>query len=224
MSRLFSKGRLREVCQYSCIYLLKVPIKTLSPNTPPADSYWTRETLDALVDLVRKVHGLDLFPFDRTFLAKALDRRAAAFAETSLAYEERLARDSSEGEALLRSLHIGYSEFFRNILAFALLEQVILPSLIDTREKSGRGELRIWSAGCAAGQEAWSLAILLDALNRVTGILRFRIVLLPPTDSRPTWSRPVPVFIPRRPSETCVCSICADIFPGREDPFASSPD
>jgi chemotaxis protein methyltransferase CheR len=144
-----------------------VPIITLSSNTPPTDPFWSQETLEALVGRVRKVHGLDLAPFDRTFLAKALDRRAAVSAETALAYEERLARDFSETEKLLRSMHIGYSEFFRNSLAFALLEQLILPGLIDARKKSGRGEIRIWSAGCAAGQEAWSLAILLDALNRV---------------------------------------------------------
>ena len=130
------------------------------------DLHWSQEALVALVGLVRKVHGLNLFPFNATFLAKTLDKRASASMETAAAYGERLAKDFSEAEALLQSLHIGYSEFFRNSLAFALLERLILPGLLEAKEKSGRGEIRVWSAGCATGQEAWSLAILLDDLNR----------------------------------------------------------
>lgn len=130
------------------------------------DCYWSKKTLDALVELVRRSHGVDLAPFDANFLAKTLDKRAAASVETATAYGERLAKDFSEAEDLLQSLHIVYSEFFRNSLAFALLERLILPGLFEAKEKSGRGVIRVWSAGCATGQEAWSLAILLDDLNR----------------------------------------------------------
>jgi chemotaxis protein methyltransferase CheR len=117
-------------------------------------------------------HGVDLTPFDAKFLAKTLDKRAAASVETAEAYGERLAQDFSEAEALLQSLHIGYSEFFRNGLAFALLERLILPGLLEAKEKSGRGEIRVWSAGCATGQEAWSLAIL-DQRAHLNRKLRF---------------------------------------------------
>jgi chemotaxis protein methyltransferase CheR len=76
----------------------------------------------------------------------------------------RLSEDRAEAEAFSRSLNITYSEFFRNPLAFALLEQLILPRLLGEVGKSGRSEVRVWSAGCAAGQEAWSVAILLEEL------------------------------------------------------------
>ncbi len=130
-----------------------------------SNSYWSHKRLVALIELVGTVHGLDLSPFDATFLVKALDKRVTASVETAAAYGERLALDFHEAEALLQSLHIGYSEFFRNTLAFALLEQSILPCLLDAKKKSGQAEIRVWSAGCSTGQEAWSLAILLDALN-----------------------------------------------------------
>lgn len=128
------------------------------------DSYWSQWRLDALIDRVFKAHDLDLSCFHTAFLAKALDTRAAALAENAPVYERRLTEDFSEAELFLRSLHIGYTEFFRNALAFAMLEHLILPTLINAEEKSGRGEIRIWSAGCATGQEAWSLAMLLDGL------------------------------------------------------------
>lgn len=136
------------------------------PKITPSHSYWSPTMLVALVESVYKIHGLDLSPFDATFLIKALNKRAAVTVSTAVAYRERLAGDCFEAEALLQSLHIGYSEFFRNTLAFALLEQSILPGLLDIKNKSGRGEIRVWSAGCSTGQEAWSLAILLDALNK----------------------------------------------------------
>jgi chemotaxis protein methyltransferase CheR len=129
-------------------------------------SYWSHKRLDALIKLVDDVHGLDLSPFDESFLIKVIAKRAATLVETGVVYGIRLAQDLSEAKTLLQSLHIGYSEFFRNSLAFAMLERLILPDLLEAKEKSGRGEIRIWSAGCATGQEAWSIAILLNELNR----------------------------------------------------------
>lgn len=111
-------------------------------------------------------HGLDLSRFDESFLHNLFDRRRQAMGLGSLdAYAARLARDGGEAERLRDSLRVAYSEFFRDPLTFAYLEQVALPLLVEQRGRAGHGEVRVWSAGCAAGQEAWSLAILLDALT-----------------------------------------------------------
>ncbi|MEI8190326.1 MAG: CheR family methyltransferase, partial [candidate division NC10 bacterium] len=127
------------------------------------DLGWPKATLDALVDAMRQAHGRDLSQFDESFLIKSIEKRLAATAcGTAAAYLERLADDRAEAEALCDSLRIGYSEFFRDPLTFALLERVVLPALVQ--EKSGGPEIRIWSAGCAAGQEAYSVAILLEEL------------------------------------------------------------
>ena len=137
-----------------------------NPSCQATDSFWSQEVLDALLERVRRVHHLELSPFDRTFLARTLTARTRALAEDPQAYGKRLATDAGEARDLRQSLSIGYSEFFRNALAFTLLEQLILPGLLESKERSGGSEIRVWSAGCAAGQEAWSLAILLDALDR----------------------------------------------------------
>lgn len=123
--------------------------------------------LAQIIALMREAHGRDLALFDETFLAKSLQRRldGAGLAGWP-AYLDRLAQDGAEAQALLASLNIGYSEFFREPLAFAWLEQVILPGLM---QQSGPAGLRVWSAGCAAGQEAWSIAILLDEQNAERG-------------------------------------------------------
>ena len=127
-------------------------------------------TPDEVVAVMRQIHSLDVSVYDKSFLTKSLNRRQKATAsESAASYLERLSEDRVEAEVFFRSLTITYSEFFRDPLAFALLDQVILPGLLVEKQKAGRAELRIWSAGCAAGQEAWSVAILLDELATVQG-------------------------------------------------------
>jgi chemotaxis protein methyltransferase CheR len=130
--------------------------------------------LDGIIALMREAHGHDLALFDDAFLAKSLQRRLASAGLAGWpAYLDRLAQDGAEAQVLFASLNIGYSEFFRDPLAFAWLEQVILPGLM---QQSGPAGLRVWSAGCAAGQEAGSIAILLDEQNAERGQpLPFRI-------------------------------------------------
>jgi len=63
---------------------------------------------------------------------------------------------------MMNQLSNSYSEFFRNPLTFNYLEQLILPSLIHQKIKGKEKEIRIWSAACASGQEAYSIAMLFD--------------------------------------------------------------
>jgi chemotaxis protein methyltransferase CheR len=122
--------------------------------------------MDNLVEVMRRVHGLGVSHYDLSFLTKSVEkRRLAAACATRAAYVERLTQDRAEAEVLIGSLAIHHSEFFRETLTFALLEHRFLPGLVARKEASDRTELRIWSAGCAAGQEAYSLAILLLELS-----------------------------------------------------------
>ena len=120
---------------------------------------------DAVIQMLERMYGLDISSYDESFLRKSIDKRLAATSlETDAAYVEYLAEHRAEADVLCHSLRVIYSEFFRNPLAFAVLEQVVLPGLIAEKKQSGGG-IRVWSAGCAAGQEAWSVAMLLDELT-----------------------------------------------------------
>jgi len=66
-------------------------------------------------------------------------------------------------EILASHLTVGETYFFRERRAFEILEQSLLPGLIDARRKTEK-RLRFWSAGCSTGEEPYSLAILLDKL------------------------------------------------------------
>jgi chemotaxis protein methyltransferase CheR len=74
------------------------------------------------------------------------------------------ADDSTLWVRLIAELTIGETYFFRDRAVFAALELHILPALIAARRAKGIRNLRLWSAGCATGEEPYSLAILLDRL------------------------------------------------------------
>ncbi|MBW7863508.1 MAG: hypothetical protein H3C30_03720 [Candidatus Hydrogenedentes bacterium] len=118
--------------------------------------------------VLSEAHGLDVSRFDGTFLAKSLEkRRAAVSMESPREYLGLLAADPAEARLLFQSLRIGHSDFFREPLAMALLETAILPMLVKDADNSQ--EIRVWSAGCAEGQEPWSVAILLEELSAACG-------------------------------------------------------
>jgi len=131
--------------------------------------------LDKIIMVMKQRHDRDISIFDQSFLLKSLERRWIATGVNNTAeYCSCLEENHTEADAFYSSLHITFSQFFRNPLTFALLEQLILPNLISHRP-DGR-EIRIWSAGCSNGQEAYSMGMLLSDLAETSGKeIRFRI-------------------------------------------------
>lgn len=100
------------------------------------------------------------------FLANTLQKRFTEKQCKSVdEYLMILKNEPGEAHQLTDLLNNSFSEFFRNPLSFSVLEHIILPSLLKRLNHSGRREIRIWSAACAAGQEVYSLAILLNELQ-----------------------------------------------------------
>lgn len=91
-------------------------------------------------------------------------------------YEALLHDDQDEYERLLDVLTIGVSKFFRNPEVWGALEEKVLPELFALEAP----EVRIWSAGCAGGEEPYTLAILLQEYAEKHSLLdrlvRFRIL------------------------------------------------
>jgi len=81
------------------------------------------------------------------------------------AYIELLKESEEEQEQLLITLSIHVSEFFRNPSVYHVLEEKILPELFSMRSQSV-SKVRIWSVGCAQGEEPYSVALLCSGLSR----------------------------------------------------------
>lgn len=76
-------------------------------------------------------------------------------------YIDLLRRDSATRHALVEAVGINVSVFFRDPLVFQLLGDRVIPTQCRAARARGDRELRVWSAGCGKGEEAYSLAILL---------------------------------------------------------------
>jgi chemotaxis protein methyltransferase CheR len=93
------------------------------------------------------------------------------------AYEAILSSDPKEVTALSKSFSVNVTEFFRDMNFFELFSSQLLPQIIDQRLSSGSDlhEVRIWCAGCATGEEPYSLAILCCEMQNIMPRLKFRI-------------------------------------------------
>ena len=107
--------------------------------------------------------GLDFTNYKPSTVTRRIERRLRlAHSDDISQYVDRLRCERSELNDLYRDLLIGVTRFFRNEEAFAALEQRLLPELI--RNSTPGKPIRIWVAGCATGEEAYSIAILMHEL------------------------------------------------------------
>lgn len=132
---------------------------------------------DKIICLVKEKYGNDISRFESSFLSSIIHTRISASGSKSIEdYTYMLQNQAQEYTTLLQLLTNSYSEFFRNPLTFDYLEQVVLPGIVENTKSKKDKEIRIWSAACASGQEAYSLAILCDELaNSKSGEFKFRI-------------------------------------------------
>ena len=95
----------------------------------------------------------------RTFMRRVQRRMQVAACDTIESYANVLDDSRDECTALFRDLLIGVTSFFRDSETFLTLERIVVPRLFAGRDPSAT--VRLWVPGCATGEEAYSLAILL---------------------------------------------------------------
>ena len=132
--------------------------------------------LSQLLDRVRERSGIDFSTYKPATIVRRLRGRMGATGHTSIAeYALKLEGDSEEYAKLISSLLIKVTEFFRDPKVFDHLRDRVLPALIDEARTNGR-PLRLWSAGCSTGEEAYSLAIMLaEAIGDAASPIDVRI-------------------------------------------------
>lgn len=94
-----------------------------------------------------------------TFMRRVQRRMQVTQAETVDTYLELLRTDPEEATNLFNDLLIGVTHFFRDTKEFEFLEREVIPRLFEGKQATDH--IRIWVLGCATGEEAYSIAILL---------------------------------------------------------------
>ena len=117
-----------------------------------------------IVRLVKQHAGIHLGPHKRAMVYARLAGRLRDLGMSSFgSYCETLADPRSEAEIgfLVNAITTNFTRFFRERHHFEHLAQEVIPSAIKRAAKTGRRRLRIWSAACASGEEAYSIAMVL---------------------------------------------------------------
>ncbi len=111
--------------------------------------------------LLRSQTGHDFSQYKPSTVNRRIERRMAVHQIDGVgSYVSYLQRTPTEVEALFRDLLIGVTNFFRDPEAFRVLEELVIPKLFEG--KPAGAVIRIWSAGCSTGEEAYSIAILVQ--------------------------------------------------------------
>jgi len=119
-------------------------------------------TLDSLLEKVYRDGGYDFREYKRGTVTRRLERRLhATGAKTYLGYMEFLDVHPEEYHKLADDFIIKVSGFFRSPYTFQQLAELVLPELTLFKRNREERSLRFWSAGCARGEEPYSIAILL---------------------------------------------------------------
>jgi two-component system, chemotaxis family, CheB/CheR fusion protein len=125
----------------------------------------TAKVDDPLRDLLTQVSArtnIDFRHYKSSTILRRIARRMAVTHNGSIRdYADYLQTHPEEVQELVKAFLIKVTGFFRDPEAFDFLRQNIIPLLIDRSRENGR-TLRVWSAGCATGEEAYSLALLIS--------------------------------------------------------------
>ena len=110
--------------------------------------------------IIRSQLGHDFAGYKpKTFFRRVQRRMHVVQTDDWSAYIEHLKADADEVEALFRDLLINVTNFFRDADAFNALRKIVIPKLFEGRDAND--VVRIWTPGCATGEETYSVAILL---------------------------------------------------------------
>lgn len=97
----------------------------------------------------------------RTRVCKRIQRRITSLPLTSVAeYRAYLESHSEEWHILVEMCQVTISRFYRDKMVFGFLAETVLPTLCKSALQQGRQEIRVWSVGCASGEEPYSLSLL----------------------------------------------------------------
>jgi len=138
-------------------YVLHPYIKHPTAIDPPEESF--QQNLQKIFFLIRSGTGHDFSNYKQNTIRRRIERRLAVHRIDKIEnYVHFLQQTPTEVEALFKDLLIGVTNFFRDAKAFEILQK---HTLLLIKSKVPNSPIRIWVVGCATGEEAYSIAMLI---------------------------------------------------------------
>jgi two-component system CheB/CheR fusion protein len=127
-------------------------------------------SLGKLLQLVCTTYGIDFSRYRFTCVGRRVSHRMTTLGYSDLEeYMEFLRDNPGEMDALLNAVTIHVTGFFRDKEVFDSLSRIVLPRIVEGKLAEKSRNIRIWSAGCATGEETYSLAVLFTYLLNQQG-------------------------------------------------------
>ncbi len=125
--------------------------------------------------MYRQQHNLDFSLYKPATINRRIERRMQLCAISDIdEYVDRLENDEEEADVLYRDLLVEVTHFFRDPEAFQRMRETVIPDMISRSDPDI--EIRVWVCGCATGEEAYSVAILLaEAIKRAGRKQTFKV-------------------------------------------------
>ncbi len=145
----------------------RYPHLRMAKNARPLSAHEAASSFGPVLEQLRQAYGIDFSEYKFPTVQRRIHRRMSFLQLADIpGYAQLLADQPGELDELYKDLLIGVTEFFRDPEAFETIGRDVLPALLA---EPGREELRVWVAGCATGEEAYSLGILVDEQVRACG-------------------------------------------------------
>jgi two-component system, chemotaxis family, CheB/CheR fusion protein len=115
---------------------------------------------EALLDYLKLTHGFDFTQYNRSHLMRRIEVRMQQVGIEGISdYHDYLQAHPQEFTHLFNTIEINFSGFFRDAESWGYIATQIVPQIIASKSESE--PIRVWTAGCATGEETYTLAILL---------------------------------------------------------------
>ena len=197
------------------------PTPSVSEKTSPEDAESAAE-FEVLLAHLKQSRGFDFTAYKRaSLMRRVLVRMQQLGLKRFAAYLDFLEVDPEEFTRLFNTILINVTSFFRDPANWEYLRDEVLPGLIGTPEASS--PIRVWSAGCASGEEAYSIAILLaEALG--TDAFRERVKIYATDVDEEALSQARHAAYAPRAIEDVPPRLLERYFDRQEDRFAFNKD
>jgi chemotaxis protein methyltransferase CheR len=175
--------------------------------------------VNKIIRRLKKARNIDFSGYRPDMLRRRISARLIKLGINDIAlYMERLENDSSECDQLIDAIAINVSSFFRDLIVFEIIAQTVLPEIIKNKRRTGSKEIRVWSAGCAAGEEPYSLAILIhEALEKAD--LKWNVHIFGTDIDKDSLSRAKKAVYPRESLHSTKLGILDNHFESINDGF-----
>src|SRR5262245_7094048 len=145
------------------------------PEPEPEPEPTSDAPFDVLLDYLKRTRGFDFTGYKRSSLERRIAKRMEAVEiESHLEYLDYLEVHPDEFAFLFNTILINVTGFFRDPPAWDYLATEVIPRLLEGVGENG--PIRVWSAGCASGEETYTIAMVLaEALGEQAYLERVKI-------------------------------------------------